>query len=243
MRCSRQFRRQLTGAMVAIGLVVAAGGCASPDETANPADSQSSGSAAAQPSQSAATSAAPSSATPHATGSSSAAPSTASSALRARSDLVLTALAKKDYLALARLVDPAKGLRFSPSSYIDVAKGVVMTPAQVAALGTDKKRYTWGSDAGSGEPIRLTFAAYNKKFGYDQDFLHAEQVAQNRTLGEGSSLHNTAKVFPSAQFVDYHFTGFDPQFDGLDWETLRVIMRKSAGKWYVVGLVHNSWTP
>lgn len=156
---------------------------------------------------------------------------------------MLTALAKKDYRALAKLVDPAKGLRFSPYSYIDVAHGVVLPAARVAALGSDQTRYTWGSDAGSGKPIRLTFAAYNRRFGYDQDFLHAKQVAENRTLGEGSSLDNTAKVFPSARFVDYHFPGFDPQYDGLDWETLRVVLRKTSGKWYVVALVHNSWTP
>lgn len=237
MKDSREFRRRFTGTVIAIGLLLGGAGCASSNESANPTDSPSAsgGTTTTQ-------TAGPSSATPSAVASGSA-PTATRSALRSRSDQVLTKLAAKDYRALAKLVDSAKGLRFSPYAYIDVAQGVVLTRSQVAGLGSSTKRFVWGSDAGSGEPIKLTFAAYNKRFGYSQDFLHAPQVAENKTLGEGSALHNTAKVFPSGQFVDYHFPGFDPQFDGLDWETLRVVMRKQSGTWYAVGLVHNSWTP
>ncbi|MGV1005351.1 MAG: hypothetical protein ACOYEV_11430 [Candidatus Nanopelagicales bacterium] len=173
----------------------------------------------------------------------SAADSAAVQQLRAATDEVLGALADQDYVALAELVHPATGVRFAPYGFVDVEEGVALTPEQVAGLGEDDDVFTWGSDPGSGDPLKLTFAQYNERFVYDQQFLHAEEVAVNRSLSEGSSLDNTADAFPGAQFVDYHFPGFDDQYGGLDWETLRVVMSEQAGRWYLVGLVHDSWTP
>lgn len=163
--------------------------------------------------------------------------------LRAAADAVLGALAAQDYQALAELVHPVKGVRFTPYGYIDVDQSVALMPEHVAELGEDDKTYVWGADPGTGEALQMTFAQYNEKFLYDQQFLHADEIAVNRSLRAGSSTDNTADVFPGDQFVDYHFSGFDEQYDGLDWETLRVVLQEREGRWYVVGLIHDSWTP
>lgn len=174
--------------------------------------------------------------------SASASPSIAPASLRATSDAVLTALRDKDYAALAELTDPA-GIRFSPYAYVDLEGNVVIPADEVADLGSDSSERTWGAYDGSGEPITGTFDDYRAQFVWDQDYLTADEVGENSVLGSGNSMNNLAQAYPDAQFVEYHFDGFDPQFEGLDWKSLRVVLTPTdEGGWALVGLVHDQWT-
>ncbi|HHY91624.1 MAG TPA: hypothetical protein GX503_08155 [Clostridiales bacterium] len=155
---------------------------------------------------------------------------------------VLTAIKNYDMEKLADAVHPDKGVRFSPYGYVDVANDLVFTAEQVKNLASDSKTYLWGHYDGSGEPIQLKFSDYYKKFIYDADFINAEQVGYNKILGHGNSLNNSFEVYKNSIIVEYYFSGFDPQYEGIDWRSLRLVFEKKNNTWYLVGIIHDQWT-
>src|SRR5690606_16683656 len=122
-----------------------------------------------------------------------------------RSMEVLTAIKDFDMEKLAGAVHPDKGVRFSPYGYVDVENNLVFTAEEVKNLASDTKTYLWGYYDGSGEPMTLSFADYHKKFIYDVDFVNAEQVGYNKTLGFGNSLNNSFEVYKTSIIVEYTF--------------------------------------
>jgi hypothetical protein len=83
---------------------------------------------------------------------------------------------------------------------------------------------------------------YFDEFIYDQDFLAAEEVKANEVIGTGNTINNIAEVYPSAQFVEYHFPGFDPEMAGMDWVSLRLVFEWKDEQWWLVGIIHDEWT-
>lgn len=157
---------------------------------------------------------------------------------------VLQALKDKDMKKLASLVHPDKGVRFSPYGHIDVKTDLVFKPDALAQLMTDGKTYEWGVYDGSGEPIKLTFAEYYAKFVYDADFIKPQQSAVNRIIGQGNTASNLTDVYPpdSHDFIEYHFSGLDPKYEGMDWRSLRLVFEHVGDHLYLVGIVHDQWT-
>jgi len=159
-----------------------------------------------------------------------------------RATEVLTAIKNYDMEKLAGAIHPDKGVRFSPYAYVDVDNNLVFSAAEVKNLATDSKKYLWGYYDGSGEPITITFSDYYKKFIYDVDFVNAEQVGYNKTLSFGNSLNNGFEVYKNSIIVEYYFSGFDPQYEGMDWRSLRLVFEKKNDIWYIVGIIHDQWT-
>ncbi|HAA25207.1 MAG TPA: hypothetical protein DCE11_03680 [Ruminiclostridium sp.] len=159
-----------------------------------------------------------------------------------RATNVLTAIKNYDMEKLADAVHPDKGVRFSPYAYVDVDKDLVFTAEEVKNLAADTKTYLWGYYDGSGEPINLSFSDYYKRFIYDADFLNAEQVGYNEALGHGNTINNSFDVYENSIIVEYHFSGFDPQYVGMDWRSLRLVFEKKDDAWYLVGIIHDEWT-
>ena len=112
----------------------------------------------------------------------------------------------------------------------------------IADLLLDTTVYTWGEYDGSGFPINLSFADYYTRFVYDQEFVHPHLVGINNVIGFGNTLVNIADVHPNGSFVEFHFTGFDPQYEGMDWRSLFLVFEQLDGNWVLVGIVHNEWT-
>lgn len=152
------------------------------------------------------------------------------------------ALKDKDMAALAALVHPDKGVRFSPYSYVDTKQDLNFTAEQTAKLAGDQTPKTWGSYDGSGEPIKLTFAAYYDKFLYNHDYAKAEKISYNQTLGKGNTASNLKEIYPDANYMEYYYSGFDPQLEGMDWAGLTLVFEPKGGNWYLVGIVSSRWT-
>jgi uncharacterized protein YgiM (DUF1202 family) len=173
----------------------------------------------------------------------------ASEAIAARAAQIILALKGPDLRTLAGSVHPDKGVRFSPYTYVRAAPGspggqdLVFTAAQVQSLWSDPIVYKWGTAAGSGEAIELTFAGYYDRYIYDVDFARPDVIGFGETVGQGNTINNISEVYPGAVTVEYHFEGFDPQYAGLDWRSLRLVLEPVAGSWYLVGIVHDEWTP
>ncbi|WP_068604768.1 hypothetical protein [Paenibacillus swuensis] len=157
---------------------------------------------------------------------------------------VIEAIRDQDWKAIAAFVHPETGVRFSPYAHIDTAKDVVLKPDQLEKQFKDPAKLTWGTHDGSGEPIMLSFAQYAEKFIYPHDYAQAETTGYNQVIGKGNTLDNSREpgIYADAIMVEYHFNGFDPKVDGMDWGSLRLFYQQREGVWYLTGVVHDQWT-
>jgi outer membrane murein-binding lipoprotein Lpp len=151
-------------------------------------------------------------------------------------------LKNKDMEGLASVVHPLMGVRFTPYEYIDLQNDLVFTKDRIATFLEDTQNYTWGSFDGSGEPIIMTFSEYFDRFIYDVDFANAQMIGNNYSIGKGNSQNNISEAYPDAYYIEFHFPGFEPEYEGMDWRSLRLVYEKMDGVWYLVGIVHGEWT-
>jgi hypothetical protein len=156
-------------------------------------------------------------------------------------ETAIQALKTRDIAELASLVHPEVGLRFSPYAYVR-SEHQVFSPDQLSGLMDDAIIYTWGAFDGSGEPIQMTFAGYFDRFVYSKDFASAEQVSLDRRLGAGNTLDNSGEFYPQSVVVEYHLPGENPEYGGLDWQSLRLVFQQQDGAWHLVGIIHDEWT-
>ena len=161
--------------------------------------------------------------------------------LETRSLEILNFLKNKDFVALSQFVDPDKGLRFSPYGTL-AASDQVFSKEAIKNLLQERAVYEFGVYDGSGFPIQKTFAEYFEEFVYDVDFMKAPKTSFDRRLGQGNTLNNIFDIYPTAHYTEFHFPGFDPQYEGMDWKSLRLIFEEKTGTWYLVGIAHDQWT-
>ena len=158
-----------------------------------------------------------------------------------RSGEVVAALRARDMARLSRFVHPGKGLRFSPYVYVQRDSDRIFTRAQVARLARDPKRYTWGAYDGSGEPIRMTFPEYHKRFVYDNDYARAGEINVNTVKRRGNTVNNLRSVYPRSIAVEFFVPGTGEQKDH-NWGSLWLVWQKKGAVWYLVGIAHDAWT-
>ena len=166
----------------------------------------------------------------------------------ARASQAVLALRDHDLAELVTLVHPVKGVTFSPYTFVRSLQGapgeadLVFSRDQLAGLWSDPTVYHWGTHDGSGLPIDGTFQAYYGEFVYDVDFAQPEVVGLDEFVGQGNTLNNIREAYPLGVVIEYHFAGFDPQYGGLDWRSLRLVFEEVDGDWFLVGIVHDEWT-
>jgi len=167
---------------------------------------------------------------------------TAEEIIAIRSRQVLETIKKGDIDRLSALVHPEKGVLFSPYAYVDPEQDVVIATDRLKSLWDSSAKRVWGAFDGSGEPIEGTLREYFQEFVYDADFLNAERVGYNTVIGQGNTINNVRELYPVAIIVEYHFSGFEPDFGGMDWKSLRLVFEEVAGTWYLVAVIHDQWT-
>lgn len=154
---------------------------------------------------------------------------------------IMNILRSRDLERLAKAIDPEQGLRFSPYAHIDSETAQLFQPDELPDFkNTDK--LVWGSFDGSGEPIKLSFREYFEKFVYDQDFASAPDVTVNKLLGQGNVPFNGQELYPDASYVEFHYPGFDKKNEGMDWESLILVLRQNGQDWKLCAVVHAQWT-
>lgn len=151
------------------------------------------------------------------------------------------ALRAGDMQRFAALAHPTLGVRFSPYAYVR-AEDLIFAPQQLGGLMNDPTLYTWGVFDGSGEPIVMTYADYHARFVYSGDFAAADTVSFNQRIGLGNSLDNSRDFYPNALIVEFYLAPRDPQYGGMDWQSLRLALLYVDGAWRVVGVIHDQWT-
>jgi len=154
---------------------------------------------------------------------------------------VLLAIKTQDFATLATFVW-SQWLRFSPYEYVNTGTDIVLTSGQIANALSMSGIYTWGSYDGSWEPINLTIGQYFTKFVNDADYATAPQVLYNQSMQRGNIINNIAQVYVGKQWVESHFTWFDPQYEGIDRKSLTLVFENIGGQWYLIGIVHGQRT-
>jgi hypothetical protein len=155
---------------------------------------------------------------------------------------ILMTLKSEDIAAFAQYVHPVDGVRFTPYTYVQESDIVLLAENIVTQYEGDTV-YTWGSFDGSGDPIGLTFSQYIDQFVWTQDFTQAEDVLWDDPQSRGNGINNAVEFYgPEARIVEYHFPGFDPQYEGMDWQSLRLVLKQHDGNWKLVGIIHDQWT-
>lgn len=155
---------------------------------------------------------------------------------------VIELIKSENFSDLGVYVHPNTGVRFSPYSYIDIQNAQIFQAAQFQNLSGNPNVYLWGNYDGTGDPINLTFDDYYDEFIYDEDFANPHIYGNNNLVGTGNMIFNFSDVHPSGQFIEFHFTGFDPQYDGLDWTSLVLGFEQNNNTWYLVSIIHRQWT-
>jgi len=154
----------------------------------------------------------------------------------------ILAIKDKDAEKLAEFVHPIKGVRFTPYTYVSVENDVVFSKEEMKDFFNDQKFYLWGHYDGTGDEISLTPSQYYEKFIYSEDFINAEQIGYNEVLSYGNMMENQFEVYKNAIVVEYYIPGFNPDYEGMDWKSLRLVFEKHDDSWKLVGIIHNQWT-
>lgn len=163
----------------------------------------------------------------------------AQAAVGERGSATLAAIKARDMAALAAIVHPSKGLRFSPYAHVDQQRDQRFTRDELERAFADASKRTWGEYDGIAGPIDLSFADYFQRFVYDRDFAAAPEISYNRAIGSGNTIENTADMYPDAIMVEHHFPSSP---NTLDWKSLRLLFEELDGAWYLVAIVHAEWT-
>lgn len=158
-----------------------------------------------------------------------------------RARQVIMALKNRNMTLLSTFVHPEKGVRFTPYNYVSLEKDLVIKRVQIVGLLSSNKKYVWGDYEGSGDPIRLTFNGYYKRFVYDHDFANMPGVSYDNSNTRGSA-DNPWEFYPGAILVGYYYPGVEgPRGGAMDWKGLRLAFQKKGKTWYLVGILHNEW--
>lgn len=136
----------------------------------------------------------------------------------------------------------ADGVRFVPYGFIDTANHKKLTREDFLTAIDKNWILTWGDYDGTGKPIKLTVEQYLAKFVNNADYLNAEADALDTVIKQGNSINNLRKIYPNHHFIEYHFSGFDQKYNGMDWTSLRLVFEKEDGQYFIVAIIHDQWT-
>ncbi len=158
------------------------------------------------------------------------------------SNSVLHTLQTANYTEFINYFHPEKGVRFSPYGFINRETDLVLSKDQFMNGIATNKKMNWGRYDGTGHPIDLTVKEFIDRFIYDVDFLNAEKMSVNKIIASGNSLNNIEEIYPNAFYTESYFSGFNPDYDGMDWRSLRLVFEELDGKFYLVGVISDQWT-
>ena len=154
----------------------------------------------------------------------------------------MSAIAKKDVARLAALVHPSAGLRISPYPYIDTKAHQQISKANVARLTSEDSPRLWGTQDGSGDPIRMSFDQYYAKYIYNKPYQDADTIGYDKVVGGGNAIYNYKEVYPGSVMIEYFLPGSHPDYGGMDWGSLILVFVELEGDWYLRSLAHGQWT-
>lgn len=159
-----------------------------------------------------------------------------------KANAILLALDKKDKKALEKFIHPKLGIYFSPYVYVNKKEDLHVSKKEFLAFASSEEKRTWGRQDGTGNPIFLNFDEFIDRYIYKAKYLKAEASSIDSVIGKGNLVNNITEVFPNAKVFESHFSGIDPQYQGMDWCSLRLVFEEYESDFYLVALVNDEWT-
>ncbi len=155
---------------------------------------------------------------------------------------VLGVLKARDYQKLEGLVSE-DGLSLNLYPRFDAVKNII-AKSEVSLIPKDAKVYLWGYTDGKGDPINLTRAEFLTKYIYSGtiDYSKAPDVAVDKIIGSGNSLNTIEKDVNGRTYVAFYFSGFNPEYAGMDWTTMYLIFDSVNGEYKLRGIAKDNWT-
>lgn len=143
-------------------------------------------------------------------------------------------------LTLLSSLAGAGGLEIGLSPSRSVA--VTVTPedlADPAAAGPVQ----WGVADGTGDPVMATITEQMEGLANSTGLTEVAGLGNGSPwLGSGNSINSLSEDYPGAWFVEFHSPGVDPQFEGLDWNSLILVFDDSSPQATLLGIYSNAWT-
>jgi len=155
-------------------------------------------------------------------------------------DRVIKILEDGQVLNLLDWIHPDRWIRFSPYTYIDVDVHNVLFPEDI--INDSGQSYIWGYNDWKWDAIEMSISDYISQHVVNKNFLEADEILLNEKRLRWNNLNNIDEVYPNWEFIEYYFSGFDAQYDGMDWQSLTIVFEKIDGDYYVVWIINWSWT-
>lgn len=149
------------------------------------------------------------------------------------------AIQKQDFALLASYIHPEEGVTFTPNTTVDRSTNLTFTSEQIAQASAPGESYLWGTATDTASPISLTISDYFSSYVWDVDYLTAPSISVDSVRITGNALENTADAYPDCHYVEFYFSGENAQ---TDWRCLKLVYEWYNGGWYLVGVVHSSWS-
>jgi hypothetical protein len=150
---------------------------------------------------------------------------------------VVETLKNSDMTWFAEFVDPTKWVQFS--AYWNMQDSdIVLSRSELVWLSDEI--FTWWMYDGSWDPIKLTLWEFLNDFVYNHDYSQAPEVIFNSIVSRWNTIVNIDTYFQDAEFVEYYFPSFNPEYAGMDWESLVLIFDKNTH--FLIGVAHEQWT-
>ena len=156
---------------------------------------------------------------------------------------IVVSLEAQNSQQFAKFVHPQKGVRFSPSTFVDLNLDRVFSHQQIKNFWQDKNEYLWGYKEGSGDSIVLAPAKYLQQYVLIADFKQATSVTIQNDQALGNTANNLRTVYPTATWVEYYIKSTtDDSSSPFDWVALRLVLEKFDGSWFLVGVILDQWS-
>lgn len=163
---------------------------------------------------------------------------------RDAADWVLASLFASDGRRLASAVHLEKGVRFSPSAFVNVAEHLVVSRSGAETFWAEDRIYRWGYAEGTGEPIDLTPTAYTDRFITHMPFRSATAVIIDNERQRGTTGDNSGEVYEGATRVDFLVDpGSETSGNAQDWAVLRLVFEPVGSCWQLIGIISDRWSP
>lgn len=157
--------------------------------------------------------------------------------------LIVEKFAQGQLADIAPYVADDVPVRFSPYPYIREDVDFELTQAQFATAMNADDIVTAREYDGSGEPMELTFAQYYDEFINDRAYATEAVIGVNTTNGLGSMIQNWKEIYATEQYtsIEYYIEG-TAEYEGMNWNSLRLVFEKTAGQYFLVAVIHGQWT-
>ena len=157
------------------------------------------------------------------------------------SETVITILQDNQLWNLVEWIHPEKWIRFSPYTYIDVEEHNILFSGDI--INNTDQNYVWGYTDWKWDAIELSISDYISMYAGNADYIwSATEVLIDYETMRWNNLNNINEIYPDSKYIEYYISGFDPQYDGMDWKSITIVFEEFEWEYYVVWIINWSWT-